>query len=70
MVIQVYAGKTGLELPVIRLGPMSKEVKASYTGPDGGLTQVQQMRQQPIVRMANLGSCQEDRGPSIYKILK
>lgn len=58
---EVYAGKTGLELPIIRLGPMSKEVKAAYTGPDGGLTQVQQMRQQPIVRMANLG-----RSPSPF----
>ncbi|KAE9552159.1 hypothetical protein FO519_004634 [Halicephalobus sp. NKZ332] len=51
---ETYSGKTGLDLPVIHLGKMSKKVKSCFTGPDGGLTKVQQMRQQPICRMANL----------------
>lgn len=37
---EVYAGKTGLDLPVIYLEPMSREVYADFSGPDGGLTKV------------------------------
>ncbi|KAI1714733.1 protein phosphatase 2C domain-containing protein [Ditylenchus destructor] len=51
---EVYSGKTGLDLPVIHLDKLSSEIRSCYTGPDGGLTKVQQMRQQPIVKMANL----------------
>uniref|UniRef100_A0A914P1T8 PPM-type phosphatase domain-containing protein n=1 Tax=Panagrolaimus davidi TaxID=227884 RepID=A0A914P1T8_9BILA len=51
---ETYSGKTGLDLPVIHLAPLKKHVRSCYTGPDGGLTRVGQMRQQPICRMANL----------------
>uniref|UniRef100_A0A915D3Q7 Uncharacterized protein n=1 Tax=Ditylenchus dipsaci TaxID=166011 RepID=A0A915D3Q7_9BILA len=51
---EVYAGKTGLDLPVIHLARLSSDIRSCYTGPDGGLTKVQQMRQQPIIKMANL----------------
>ncbi|VDN02246.1 unnamed protein product [Thelazia callipaeda] len=52
--MEIYSGKTGLDLPVLMLEPLSKNVCASYTGPEGGLTEVGSMRRQPIVRMANL----------------
>lgn len=51
---ETYAGKTGLDLPVIHLDVLKKQIRSCFTGPDGGLTKVGQMRQQPIVRMANL----------------
>ncbi|KAE9414481.1 hypothetical protein Angca_006893 [Angiostrongylus cantonensis] len=51
---EVYFGKTGLDIPCIQLECFNTEVFASYTGPDGGLTQVGEMRRQPLVRMANL----------------
>ena len=67
---QVYFGKTGLDIPCIHLQPFSNDVFASYTGPDGGLTQVGEIRRQPLVRMANLddemslsiGESSEDEG--------
>lgn len=37
---EVYSGKTGLDLPVISLGRIGNEIRACYTGPDGGLTKV------------------------------
>ncbi|KAK6732165.1 hypothetical protein RB195_016505 [Necator americanus] len=51
---EVYCGKTGLDIPCIQLECLDIEVFASYTGPDGGLTQVGEMKRQPLVRMANL----------------
>ncbi|KIH53042.1 hypothetical protein ANCDUO_16841, partial [Ancylostoma duodenale] len=36
---EVYCGKTGLDIPCIQLESFDTEVFASYTGPDGGLTQ-------------------------------
>uniref|UniRef100_F1KU98 PP2C-like domain-containing protein n=2 Tax=Ascaris suum TaxID=6253 RepID=F1KU98_ASCSU len=51
---EIYAGKTGLDLPVLMIEPMSSRVRACHTGPDGGLTEVGGMRRQPIVKMANL----------------
>ncbi|VDM53634.1 unnamed protein product [Angiostrongylus costaricensis] len=51
---EVYFGKTGLDIPCIQLECFNTDVFASYTGPDGGLTQVGEMRRQPLVRMANL----------------
>ncbi|KAI6172365.1 Protein phosphatase 2C (PP2C)-like domain-containing protein [Aphelenchoides besseyi] len=51
---EIYSGKTGLDLPVIQLDSLSPSIRAAYTGPDGGLTNVQQIRQQPIVKMATL----------------
>ncbi|PAV90510.1 hypothetical protein WR25_27159 [Diploscapter pachys] len=67
---EVYFGKTGLDIPCIHLQPFSNDVFASYTGPDGGLTQVGEIRRQPLVRMANLddemslsvGESSEDEG--------
>lgn len=37
---EIYYGKTGVDLPVLQVVPLSPTVFASYTGPDGGLTQV------------------------------
>ncbi|KAI6183845.1 Protein phosphatase 2C (PP2C)-like domain-containing protein [Aphelenchoides bicaudatus] len=51
---EVYAGKTGLDLPIIHLDKFSHIIRAAVSGPDGGLTNVQQMRKQPIIKMANL----------------
>uniref|UniRef100_A0A1I8A5B2 PPM-type phosphatase domain-containing protein n=1 Tax=Steinernema glaseri TaxID=37863 RepID=A0A1I8A5B2_9BILA len=51
---EIYAGKTGLDLPVIHLQKLRVDVKATDTGPEGGLTQVEEMRRSPIVNMANL----------------
>uniref|UniRef100_A0A0N5B270 PPM-type phosphatase domain-containing protein n=1 Tax=Strongyloides papillosus TaxID=174720 RepID=A0A0N5B270_STREA len=51
---EIYSGKTGLDIPVINLDKFSLKVKASYTGPDGGLTRVSEQKEQPIVNMANL----------------
>uniref|UniRef100_A0A8R1XKP7 PPM-type phosphatase domain-containing protein n=1 Tax=Onchocerca volvulus TaxID=6282 RepID=A0A8R1XKP7_ONCVO len=51
---EIYSGKTGLDLPVLLLEPLSKNICASYTGPEGGLMEVGGIRRQPIVRMANL----------------
>ncbi|VDL77501.1 unnamed protein product [Nippostrongylus brasiliensis] len=51
---EVYFGKTGLDIPRIQLECFDTNVFASYTGPEGGLTQVGEMRRQPLVRMANL----------------
>ncbi|TMS33835.1 hypothetical protein L596_001526 [Steinernema carpocapsae] len=51
---EIYAGKTGLDLPVIHLQTLRVDVKATDTGPEGGLTQVEEMRRNPIVNMANL----------------
>uniref|UniRef100_A0A915M8V8 PPM-type phosphatase domain-containing protein n=1 Tax=Meloidogyne javanica TaxID=6303 RepID=A0A915M8V8_MELJA len=47
-------GKTGLDLPNIHIGPLSLPVKACHTGPEGGLTCVQPMRQRTIAKMAKL----------------
>jgi hypothetical protein len=51
---EIYSGKTGLDLPVIHLDKFSHSIRSAFSGPDGGLTNVQQMRQQPIIKMANL----------------
>ncbi|VBB30813.1 unnamed protein product [Acanthocheilonema viteae] len=51
---EIYSGKTGLDLPILLLEPLSRNVCASYTGPEGGLMEVGGIRRQPIVRMANL----------------
>uniref|UniRef100_A0A0N4ZCT0 PPM-type phosphatase domain-containing protein n=1 Tax=Parastrongyloides trichosuri TaxID=131310 RepID=A0A0N4ZCT0_PARTI len=51
---EIYSGKTGLDIPIINLDQFSLQVKASYTGPDGGLTRVREQKEQPIVNMANL----------------
>ncbi|KAK0393334.1 hypothetical protein QR680_000157 [Steinernema hermaphroditum] len=51
---EIYAGKTGLDLPVIHLQKLRVDVKATDTGPEGGLTQVEEVRRNPIVNMANL----------------
>uniref|UniRef100_A0A0K0EGV1 PPM-type phosphatase domain-containing protein n=1 Tax=Strongyloides stercoralis TaxID=6248 RepID=A0A0K0EGV1_STRER len=51
---EIYSGKTGLDIPVINLDTLSLKIKASYTGPDGGLTRVREQKEQPIVNMANL----------------
>ncbi|MCP9263689.1 hypothetical protein DINM_007073 [Dirofilaria immitis] len=51
---EIYSGKTGLDLPILLLEPLSKNVCASYTGPEGGLMEVGGIRRQPIVQMANL----------------
>uniref|UniRef100_A0A1I8AZ45 PPM-type phosphatase domain-containing protein n=1 Tax=Meloidogyne hapla TaxID=6305 RepID=A0A1I8AZ45_MELHA len=51
---EVYSGKTGLDLPNIHVGPLSLPVMACHTGPDGGLTCVQPMRQRTIAKMAKL----------------
>uniref|UniRef100_A0A915PW32 PPM-type phosphatase domain-containing protein n=1 Tax=Setaria digitata TaxID=48799 RepID=A0A915PW32_9BILA len=51
---EIYSGKTGLDLPILLLEPLSKDVRASYTGPEGGLMEVGGIRRQPIIRMANL----------------
>lgn len=37
---EIYNGKTGVDLPVFQTVPLNPTVFASYTGPDGGLTQV------------------------------
>ncbi|KAK5969575.1 hypothetical protein GCK32_019605, partial [Trichostrongylus colubriformis] len=36
---EVYFGKTGLDIPCIQLECFDTDIFASYTGPDGGLTQ-------------------------------
>ncbi|KAL3090402.1 hypothetical protein niasHS_006854 [Heterodera schachtii] len=51
---EVYSGKTGLDLPTIHLDKFETEVKACHTGPDGGLTKVQPIRQRAIATMAKL----------------
>lgn len=51
---ETYSGKTGLDLPVLMLEPWSRRIRASYTGPDGGLMEVNGIRRQPLVTMANL----------------
>ncbi|MFH4976326.1 hypothetical protein AB6A40_003035 [Gnathostoma spinigerum] len=51
---EVYSGKTGLALPVLMVEPLSTSVRSAYSGPDGGLTEVGEMRQQPVANMANL----------------
>lgn len=51
---EVYSGKTGLDLPNIHVGPLLPSVRACHTGPDGGLTKVQPMRQRTIAKMAKL----------------
>ncbi|CAK5084940.1 unnamed protein product [Meloidogyne enterolobii] len=51
---EVYSGKTGLDLPNIHIGPLSMPIKACHTGPEGGLTCVQPMRQRTIAKMAKL----------------
>jgi len=37
---EIYAGKTGLDLPVINLDKFSHVISSAYSGPDGGLTNV------------------------------
>lgn len=37
---EIYSGKTGLDLPILQLEPLSRNVCASYTGPEGGLMEV------------------------------
>ncbi|CAI4222321.1 unnamed protein product [Auanema sp. JU1783] len=51
---EVYCGKTGLDIPCIQLQAFDQEVLSTYTGPEGGLTEVGQVRRQPMVQMANL----------------
>lgn len=52
---EVYFGKTGLDLPAIQLETLDSDVFASYTGPEGGLTEVGEVRQgHQMVRMANI----------------
>ncbi|CAJ0945489.1 unnamed protein product, partial [Mesorhabditis belari] len=51
---EVYCGKTGLELPQIVLEAFEPQLISTYTGPDGGLTQVGEVKKQAIARIANL----------------
>ncbi|KAF1765983.1 hypothetical protein GCK72_005937 [Caenorhabditis remanei] len=52
---EVYSGKTGLDLPAIQLETLDSEVFGSYTGPEGGLTEVGEVRQgHQMARMANI----------------
>ncbi|CAP24187.2 Protein CBG02308 [Caenorhabditis briggsae] len=52
---EVYFGKTGLDLPAIQLEALDGDVFGSYTGPEGGLTEVGEVRQGvQMVRMANI----------------
>nr|pir hypothetical protein F33G12.6 - Caenorhabditis elegans [Caenorhabditis elegans] len=52
---EVYFGKTGLDLPAIQLETLDADVFASFTGPEGGLTEVGEVRQgHPMARMANI----------------
>ncbi|CAI2331502.1 unnamed protein product [Caenorhabditis sp. 36 PRJEB53466] len=51
---EVYFGKTGLDLPAIQLETLDADVFASYTGPEGGLTEVGEVRGHQMVRMANI----------------
>lgn len=51
---EVYSGKTGLDLPNIHIGALQTPITTCYTGPDGGLTRVQPMRQRAIAKMAKL----------------
>ncbi|RCN43700.1 hypothetical protein ANCCAN_10344 [Ancylostoma caninum] len=51
---EVYCGKTGLDIPCIQLESFDTEVFASYTGPDGGLTQVSAGQ---LVLLDNLWFC-------------
>ncbi|CAB3403902.1 unnamed protein product [Caenorhabditis bovis] len=51
---EVYFGKTGLDLPSIPLESLECDVFASYTGPDGGLTEVGEVRAQQMIQMANI----------------
>ncbi|EFO91355.1 hypothetical protein CRE_11732 [Caenorhabditis remanei] len=52
---EVYFGKTGLDLPAIQLETLDSEVFGSYTGPEGGLTEVGEVRQgHQMARMANI----------------
>jgi hypothetical protein len=37
---EVYSGKTGLDLPIIHLEQFSHTIRATFSGPDGGLTNV------------------------------
>lgn len=37
---EVYSDKTGLELPIIHLDKFSHTIRAAFSGPDGGLTNV------------------------------
>jgi hypothetical protein len=52
--LHIFQGKTGLDLPNIHIGPLELDVMACHTGPDGGLTRVQPMRQRAIAKMAKL----------------
>lgn len=38
--MEIYSGKTGLDLPIMMLESLSRNVCASYTGPEGGLMEV------------------------------
>uniref|UniRef100_A0A1I7TF76 PPM-type phosphatase domain-containing protein n=1 Tax=Caenorhabditis tropicalis TaxID=1561998 RepID=A0A1I7TF76_9PELO len=52
---EVYFGKTGLDLPAIQLETLDADVFASFTGPEGGLTEVGEVRQgHQMARMANI----------------
>ncbi|CAJ0558011.1 unnamed protein product, partial [Mesorhabditis spiculigera] len=51
---EVYCGKTGLELPQIVLEDFDPQIISTCTGPDGGLTQVVEVKKQAIARIANL----------------
>ncbi|CAD5212377.1 unnamed protein product [Bursaphelenchus okinawaensis] len=68
---EIYSGKTGLDLPVIFLDKFDRALRASYTGPDGGLTHVQQVKQKPIAKLANLddelslSSCSDEEDEEI-----
>lgn len=51
---EIYSGKTGVDLPVINLEPLSSLVMAAATGPDGGLTEVPPVLKKPALNLANL----------------
>ncbi len=36
----ILSGKTGHDLPVLRLAPLAPEIFAAFTGPDGGVTAI------------------------------
>lgn len=47
---EIYYGKTGVDLPVLQLEPLSATIRASHTGPDGGLTEVAYFKHiQPVM---------------------
>uniref|UniRef100_A0A915KAF9 PPM-type phosphatase domain-containing protein n=1 Tax=Romanomermis culicivorax TaxID=13658 RepID=A0A915KAF9_ROMCU len=52
---EVYCGKTGIDLPVLKLESLKPKILSAYTGPDGGLTNVSPIRNKgPMINLANL----------------